>query len=277
MQRYLDANRTRWDALVPVHAASRFYDVEGFLAGRCTLLPYEREALAAEVEGRSMAHLQCHFGLDTLSWARRGAEVTGIDFSGVAIARARELAARAKLPATFVESEVTRASDALDGRTFDYVFTSWGVLGWLPDLRAWARAVAALLRPGGTFYIVETHPTAWLFEGPELERRYGYFYEPEPIREDSPGTYADADAEIGPRVRYSWIYELGHVVSVLLEAGLVIDALEEHDGTCSAIYPTLIRGEDGLFRQPEAALSLPLSFSLRAHLPNRSAPPRSRT
>lgn len=267
MDPHLEANRARWDALVPVHAASRFYDVEGFLQGRCALLPYERDALAGEVAGRSMVHLQCHFGLDTLSWARRGARVTGVDFSPVAIQRATELAREAGLEARFVETEVTQAHEALGGETFDLVFTSWGVLGWLPDLRAWGRAVAALLKPGGTFYIVETHPTAWLFEGPDLERRYGYFYESEPIVEESPGTYADRDAEIGPQRRYSWIYELGQVVTVLLEAGLVIDALNEHDGTCSAIYPTLLKGDDGLFRQPEGALSLPLSFSLRARRP----------
>src|SRR5690606_2911642 len=137
--------------------ASRFYDVDGFLAGGCSLLPIEREEVG-DVRGKSLLHLQCHFGLDTLSWARRGARVTGVDFSSAAIAKAEELAARAVLEARFVECEVTRAGEALSHELFDVVCTSWGVLGWLPDLGAWARTAASLVKPGGTFYLAELHP-----------------------------------------------------------------------------------------------------------------------
>src|SRR5688500_14181790 len=131
MESLLQQNQRHWDELVAIHTSSRFYDVDSFLAGECTLLPIERDALG-DVANKSLVHLQCHFGLDTLSWARRGARVTGVDFSRKAIAAARELADRANIPARFVESEVTQASHALNGETFDIVFTSWGVLAWLP-------------------------------------------------------------------------------------------------------------------------------------------------
>lgn len=264
----LEANRRRWDELVPVHASSRFYDVDGFLAGACSLLPIERTELG-DVQGKSLVHLQCHFGLDSLSWARRGARVTGVDFSPAAIAKARELAARAELSARFIESEVTLAPQVLRGEVFDIVFTSWGVLGWLPDLDAWARAAFALLRPGGTFYIAEIHPVILLFaeHGDGLRRAYPYFRTSEPLVEELDGTYADRSASITNRRAYSWIYELGQVVNALINAGMRIDFLHEHDVTCCAIVPTLVEGSDRTFRLPEGELSLPLSFSIRATRP----------
>jgi 2-polyprenyl-3-methyl-5-hydroxy-6-metoxy-1,4-benzoquinol methylase len=267
MDAYLEENKKRWDELVPVHAGSRFYDVDGFLAGRCALLPIEVRELGELVNGRSLVHLQCHFGLDTLSWARRGARVTGVDFSPRALEEARSLAARAKLDARFVESEVTRAPETLNGETFDIVFTSWGVLGWLPDLSAWARAVSALLHPGGTFYIVETHPVAYLFDqspGRALERTFPYFRTTEPIVEEGEGTYADSSATITQKRRYSWIYELGNVVSLLIEHGLRIDFVHEHPATCSTVFPSMIPAGDGTYVLPPGELSLPLSFSIRA-------------
>ncbi|HBQ12455.1 MAG TPA: SAM-dependent methyltransferase [Myxococcales bacterium] len=266
-------NLRHWDETVSHHASSRFYDVEGFLAGGCSLLPIEREALG-DVAGKSLLHLQCHFGLDTLSWARRGARVTGLDFSPNAIAEARSLARRAGLDARFVESEVTRAPDALDGERFDVVFTSWGVLGWLPDVGAWARAVAACLKPGGLFYLAELHPTILLFDDPEAEggpltRRFGYFHELEPIVEETEGTYAEPEARLENERRVSWIYEVGQVVNALIDAGLQLERLEEHDATCCAIVPGLVQGDDRMWRLPEGELSLPLSFSIRARLPDR--------
>ncbi len=261
----LEDNLRRWNELVPIHAASRFYDVESFLAGRCALLPIETRELG-DVSGKSLVHLQCHFGMDTLSWARRGARVTGVDFSPVAIEEARSLARRAGLDARFVVSKVTRASEALGGETFDVVLTSWGVLGWLPDLSAWARAVAKLLKPGGTFYIAEIHPVILLFSAQDraLVRSYPYFRTGEPITEEIEGTYADRGAAITNRREHCWIFELGQLVTALIEAGLRIEWLREHDATCCAIVPSLVEGEDRLFRLPEGELSLPLSFSLRA-------------
>jgi SAM-dependent methyltransferase len=269
MDSRLEQNRRHWDSVVPIHAASRFYDVEGFLGGKCALLPIEARELG-DVRDKRLVHLQCHFGLDTLSLARRGAQVTGVDFSPRALAEARSLAERARIDARFVESEVTRAHEALDGETFDLVFTSWGVLGWLPDLEPWARAVSALLTPGGSLYLVEVHPVLFLYDGsrgPTLERHFPYFRSAAPIVEDVEGTYADESARVVETRRYSWIFELGQVVNVLIDAGLRIERLNEHDGTCSRTVPSLVRHDDGLFRLPEGELSLPLSFSIRASKP----------
>ncbi len=266
----IELNRRRWDELVPIHAGSRFYDVEGFLAGACSLLPIELAELG-DVRGKSLVHLQCHFGLDTLSWARRGARVTGVDFAPAAIAKAAELAEQAGLAARFVESEVTAAPDALGGETFDVVFTSWGVLGWLPDLDAWARAVAALLTPGGVFYLVESHPTMLLFDGSADGRRtWPYFRTAEPIEATVEGSYAAPDATLENRREAVWIFELGQVVTALIDAGLCLDFLHEHDGNCSAMIPSMTKHPDGLWRLPEGELGLPLSFSIRARRASNS-------
>lgn len=265
MEPLLEANRRRWDELVPIHAASRFYDVEGFLAGDCSLLPIEREEVG-DVRSKSLLHLQCHFGLDTLSWARRGARVTGVDFSSAGIAKAKELAARASLEARFVESEATRAGEALAGEQFDVVFTSWGVLCWLPDLEPWARTAASLVKPGGTFYIAEIHPIILLYDQPgtELRRVRSYFRQEEPLVGDDEGSYADPAAKVVNTREYCWTYELGQVITALCAAGLRIEYVREYDATCCAIAPTLVEGPDRMFRLPEGSLSLPLSFSIRA-------------
>ncbi|HLK44205.1 MAG TPA: class I SAM-dependent methyltransferase, partial [Thermoleophilia bacterium] len=152
----LAVNRAMWDARVPVHVASDFYNVEGFRRGELSIAPFEPAELG-DVAGRRLVHLQCHFGLDTLSLARLGADVTGVDFSPVALDEARRLADETGLLARFVEATVDRARDVLDGN-FDIVYTSWGVLVWLPDLGGWARTIAGLLRPGGFVYLVDEHP-----------------------------------------------------------------------------------------------------------------------
>src|SRR5690349_4103733 len=156
------SNERLWDAWTKVHAEGEFYDVAGFREGGVRIRPYEIEALG-DVTGKSLLHLQCHFGLDTLSWARLGATVTGVDFSEDAIAYARTLAAELDIPATFVCSDIYHLPEALDGQ-FDIVFTSYGVLSYLGDLGAWGQVIAHFLKPGGTFYIVEFHPFAESFE-----------------------------------------------------------------------------------------------------------------
>ena len=162
MDRSIEANRKLWDKLTPIHVASAFYDVEGFKRGRCTLAAVEREEVG-DVAGKSLLHLQCHFGLDTLSWARLGAEVTGVDFSGKAIAQARALVAALGIRAEFVCCELGELPGRLRGG-FDIVFTSGGVLPWLPDLRSWAKTIVGLLKLGGVFYIREFHPFAGVMD-----------------------------------------------------------------------------------------------------------------
>src|SRR5205823_6481205 len=162
MDEYIEANRKHWDELVSIHVKSAFYTVDSVRQGRTSLHPLEIEELG-DVRGKRLLHLQCHFGLDTLSWARLGAAVTGADFSDEAIRTARELASELQIPATFVLSNLYDLPGALDGQ-FDVVYTSHGVLGWLPDIAGWARVAAHFVKPGGFFYVAEIHPVAQVFE-----------------------------------------------------------------------------------------------------------------
>jgi 2-polyprenyl-3-methyl-5-hydroxy-6-metoxy-1,4-benzoquinol methylase len=259
-------NRRRWDELVPIHARSAFYDVAAFQAGRSTLRPLEIEELG-DVAGKSLLHLQCHFGLDTLSWARRGARVTGVDFSQTAIAQARALAAAAQLPAQFLCSRVQDLPE-VHTDTYDIVFTSYGVLCWLPDLRPWARTIVHALRPGGVFYMVEMHPIADVFddrpEATELRLAYPYFPLPEPLMEETQGSYADRTAAVENRRSYFWVHSLGEVLTVLVQAGLRLELVHEFPYCVYPRFPWMTRGEDGWYRLPPPDDSLPLMFSVKA-------------
>ena len=263
---YLDANRRHWDEIVPIHEASPLYDVAGFKAGAPRLHALERGEVG-DVRGKTLLHLQCHFGLDTIAWAREGgAIVTGIDFAPTAIETARRLAAEVGVSARFVCAEVDGLPEVLDGN-FDVVFTSYGVLGWLPDLYRWARVVAHFLRPGGAFYIVEFHPFAWLFDDrpgvTEMKLHYPYFPGTEPLRDDPAGTYADLSAHVENRVRYNFPYTLGDTVSALIAAGLRLDYLHEHPFSPHRVWPFTAPVGDGTFAMPGHA-SLPCLFSIRA-------------
>src|SRR3989337_1874468 len=199
------ANRMNWDERVPIHVAAGFYNVAAFKAGKSKLKPVELSE-AGDVRGKTLLHLQCHFGLDTLSWAREGAIVTGIDFSDRAIEAARALASETGIDARFVLSDVYSLPDKLNGQ-FDNVFASYGVLFWLPDVARWAKVAAHFLGPGGTFYRVEFHPIVGVFDSDpaltDLQVRYPYFPTPEPLRFDDDGTYADRTAKIENRTTYS--------------------------------------------------------------------------
>ena len=162
MDYYMRSNLEHWNKLTPIHERSKFYDVESFKSGKSTLKSIELEELG-DVSGRSLLHLQCHFGLDTMSWARLGARVTGVDFSDRAISLAQELSKELGIEADFVCSDVYDLRSILD-KQFDIVFTSYGILCWLPDLRRWAEVIAHFLRPGGTFYMVEGHPFVDVFD-----------------------------------------------------------------------------------------------------------------
>ena len=187
MDEWRELNRAWWDERTPLHVTSAFYDVEGFRAGRSDLRPFEVEEMG-DVAGRELVHLQCHFGLDTLSWARLGAHVTGLDFSHPAIDAARALTDELGMDAAFVVSDVYDAPQTL-ARTFDIVYTGIGALCWLPDIPRWAGVVRDLLRPGGVLYLVETHPMSDVLGDEDLVARYPYFHD-EAICDDSPGTYA---------------------------------------------------------------------------------------
>ena len=267
------ANEELWNAWTAVHAAGDFYDLQGFKAGGIRIRPYEIELLG-DVTGKSLLHLQCHFGIDTLSWARLGARVTGADLSPDAIELARVLADELGFPeARFVCSNLYDLPEALDG-SFDIVYTSRGVLGWLPDIRAWARVVAHFLAPGGTFFITEAHPVMNVFENEgvapgELRLTYPYWEHREPLTFAVKGSYADPDADVGDLTEHSWDHGLGEIVTALVDAGLRIDKLIEHPFLEWKVDFLVEEeaGDDRWVLPAGSAGELPLMFSLLASKP----------
>ncbi len=251
-----------WDERVPIHVGSAFYDLEGFVAGASSLLPFELAELD-DVSGKSLLHLQCHIGKDGLSWARRGARLTGLDFSEPAIEAARALAARIGVDAEFLVSDLHEAPAALGGHRFDVVYTGRGALNWLPDIDRWARVAASLVAPGGVLYLSEFHPFSHVFADADLTVRHDYFHS-EPLVWDEPGTYADKSARTIHNRSYEWNHGIGAVVSALIDAGLTIELLHEHEVTEFERWPQLVRDAHGSYRLPEGTPSLPLMYSLRA-------------
>lgn len=246
---------------------SEFYDVAGFKAGRSALKGVDVDAVG-DVRGKKLLHLQCHFGLDTLSWARLGAAVTGLDFSPEAIAAARALARETGLAARFVCSDVYDAPAAL-GERFDVVYTGVGALCWLPDVARWADVVAALLAPGGLLYLRECHPVLHALDessDPAAPRLAYPYFEAEATRFEVGGTYADPKARVANATTYQWNHGIGEVVTALVTAGLAIEALHEHRGCDWQALPQMARGPDGMWRLPEHGEMLPLMYSIRAVL-----------
>jgi 2-polyprenyl-3-methyl-5-hydroxy-6-metoxy-1,4-benzoquinol methylase len=252
MDQHMSVNQKFWDEIAPHHAASDFYSVEQFVAGGQTLGEIEL-AEVGDVTGKTMVHLQCHIGLDTLSWARRRADITGVDFSAESLRIARDLAARTGLGATFVQADVVAAPERL-GDTYDIVFTSRGVLMWLGDLDGWAAACAALLAPGGMFYLLDIHPLAMAAQQTDagLVLTQSYFAAREPGISRGDGSYAVQDVGLTNTETREWIHPVGDVVSALTGAGIVIEFL--HEFPTDALTPTTLD-------EPQ----LPGLFSIRGH------------
>lgn len=261
-ERFLQVNRARWDELVGIHAASEHYDVEGFRNGGITLRDYEIEDVG-DVSGKSLLHLQCHFGLDTLSWARLGARATGADFSGKAIELAQSLAQETGLDASFVCSDIEHLPNNLKG-SFDVVYTSRGVVNWLPDIDAWALVVSHFVAEGGFFYMTEGHPFLQMFDHtPDLRLRFPYFHRETPDALVVPGTYAAPDAEVKNQLELGWSHGLGEIVTALARAGLRIEFLRE-DPEGEWDRPFLEQAGERRWRYPAAKGEMPLWFSLKA-------------
>ncbi len=263
---YMQTNRDRWNELVAIHERSAFYDVPGFKAGKSTLRPLEVQELG-NVAGKALLHLQCHFGLDTLSWARRGARVMGVDYSEQAIALARSLGGELKLNADFLCANLYDLPQVLVG-SFDIVFTSYGVLVWLPDLRRWAQVIAHFLKPGGTFYMAELHPFALVFDDrPDVRDwriRYPYFATREPMKWQTEGTYADRSAKVEHNVSYEWTHSLSDVLNALIGAGLKIEFVHEFPFCICGILPFMEQGPDGWWRLKDQEQAIPFTFSVKA-------------
>jgi SAM-dependent methyltransferase len=265
---YLAANRRLWDEWTAINSTSAFYDVEAFKRGGVRLRDWEIEEVGS-VSGKQLLHLQCHFGLDTLSWARLGANVTGADFSKAGIERARTLAAEIGVEATFVCCELTELPQHLQGE-FDVVYTTCGVLGWLPDLKRWAEVAAHFVRPGGILYLAEAHPILYVWDDREdvrpgdLRLRYPYWHQREAIATPVHGSYTDPSATVTEPMEYTWQHSLGEIVTAVADTGLRIEFLHEFPFVVWPV-PFLEAQADRTWGLPgELSGKLPLFFSLRA-------------
>jgi SAM-dependent methyltransferase len=270
MDRYRAANRENWDDRVPIHVASDLYGFDRFVddPDHVSTVVAHDAAVLGDVAGQRLLHLQCHFGKDTLSWARLGAEVTGVDFSEQAVAEARRLSAESGVPGRFLVSEVYDAPRVL-GERFDIVYTGVGAICWLPDIAGWARVVAGFLEPGGRFYMREGHPVLWSLGEDEagLVIRYPYFETPEPDRFEEETTYA-GEGVLSHPAHYTWNHGLGEIVTALLDAGLELRVLREHRFLEWQGSPQMIPAGEGRWRLPDGQADLvPLMYTLIAENP----------
>ena len=270
-KRHYRDNLAAWDERAPAHAradgykVARFHEDSDYLSDVVTFdIP-----LLGDVSGLRGVHLQCHIGTDTISLARRGAHMTGLDFSGASIEQARALAEATGADVDFVQSDVYAATDALGTGQFDFVFTGIGALCWLPDVKRWARVVHDLLKPGGFVFIREGHPMLWSMDEADddgLVVGYPYFEVDAPVTDDHDGSYLEVDTTFRASVSHSWNHGLGETVMALLDTGMALDLLVEHD-SCpwEALPGKMVEGPDGEWRLSEHRDRLPLTYSLLAH------------
>jgi len=268
-----EINRRHWDERAPAHAASPGYGVDRFVTDPTFLsrvVTFDLPRIG-DLHGLRGVHLQCHIGTDTISLARLGARMTGLDLSPASLEQARRIAAAAGAAVDFVESDVYGAADVLPAAQFDLVFTGVGALCWLPDIARWARVVNALLRPGGRLFLREGHPMLWAVDDRQSDRivvDFPYFETADPIVWDEPGTYVETEVEFVHTVTHSWNHGLGEIVTALLDEGMTITQLIEHDSVpWEALPGQMVRGEDEEWRLRERPERLALSYTLQAAKP----------
>ena len=259
MQQYFDTNKLLWNEKTPVHLQSKMYDMEAFLAGKNSMDSIVTNKLE-DVKGKSVLHLQCHFGQDSLSLARMGAKVTGVDFSDVAIQVARQLNDQLGLDATFVECNVFDLEQHLEGE-FDIVFASYGFLPWLPDFYKWVAIANHFLKKGGRMYLTEFHPVVNMFDWDNPKPAYDYFHKETPFEEEVIGTYADASADIRSK-EFFWNYSIHEVIMPLLKAGLTLVDIEEYDYSPYNIFGENADKGTGQYRLGDFPCSFPHVYSL---------------
>ena len=264
MDHYFETNKKLWDAKTPIHLRSEFYQLEAFKAGKNVLNSIELEALG-DVKGKTMLHLQCHFGQDSLCWARLGAQVTGMDISTEAIKTARQLSDELNIQARFVESYVYSLKEHLQGQ-FDIVFTSYGTIAWLPNLDRWAEIIDHFLSPGGTFYIAEFHPFLYSFDFDTCQIRYPYFNTGEAFYDEEEGTYAEPDADI-KRKEYFWVHSIAETMTALLKRGIHLEAFEEFDHSPYNCFPNMKERAPGEFIFGNFPVAIPHVFSMKMRKP----------
>ncbi|GAA0554178.1 class I SAM-dependent methyltransferase [Paractinoplanes ferrugineus] len=270
MTEYLEVNRANWDDRAPAHAASPSYAVAKFASDPSYLsqvVAFDLPRLGDLTDQRGI-HLQCHIGTDTVSLARLGARMTGLDFSEKSLHEARRIVQLAGADVKFVQSNVYDAVEAV-GTGYDFVYTGIGALCWLPDIARWARTVSALLRPGGRLFIREGHPVLWSIDetapGNDLVIKYPYFERAEPLVFDDPGTYVETDAEFTNSTTHEWNHGLGEIVTAVLDAGMTLTGLVEHQSVpWEALPGRMHETADNEWQLNETPDRLPVSYTLQA-------------
>jgi SAM-dependent methyltransferase len=275
MTEYLDANRDNWNDRAAAHAVRTGvgYRVQRYIDDRSLLsdvVRFDLERLG-DIRGLRTVHLQCHIGTDTLSLARLGAQVTGLDFSPVALEEARALVAETGDAVDFVESDVYSALSVLEAQSYDLVYTGIGALCWLPSVERWAAVVAGLLKPGGRLFIREGHPILWTMDErltDDLHLRFSYFEQADPLEWDDEASYVETDRPITATKTYEWNHGIGEIVTALLNAGLRLSMLVEHDSVPWRALPgQMLMRPDGEFALDARAGVAPLSYTIQAVKP----------
>ena len=277
--KYFEANKQSWNKRTAVHKDSAFYDLDSFKKGKSSLNNIELEELG-DVKGKTLLHLQCHFGMDTMSWAREGAACVGVDLSDEAIKLAEEIRDELKLKTEFIcanvydlndalkvpPSEITEHSEGYERSSreagFDIVFTSYGTIGWLPDLDKWANIVAHFLKPGGIFYIADFHPALWMMDDNFEHIKYSYF-NAEVITEEISGTYSDRDAPI-KSIEHGWNHPFSEIITALLKHDLQIVQFNEFSYSPYNCFNNLEQGVDGMWRIKGMDEKMPMMYSIKA-------------
>lgn len=258
---FFEANKILWNRRVSAHVDSDFYDMKSFMGGQTSLKKIEQDLLG-DVNGKTLLHLQCHFGQDTLSWARKGAKVTGIDLSDKSIRTAKDLAVEMAIDASFIASNVYDISKYLDEQ-FDIVFTSYGSICWLPDLDEWARIIARHLKPGGTFLIADFHPQVLSLNWDTMLPEFPYFTTTSPIVEDAQGSYAMSREGHEPLKEYSWNHALSEIWNALTGAGLKVTDFKEYDFAPYNCFPGMVARAPGEYVF-EKAPQMPCAYAFKA-------------
>lgn len=257
MKNYINVNKDAWELKTAVNVESEFYDNASFLSGKNSLNAIELELLG-DLNGKTVLHLQCHFGQDSLSLARLGAHVTAVDFSEKAIAQAQEMNNLLGLNVEFICSNIYDLKKVLD-KKFDFVFTSYGVIGWLEDLDKWATIISSYLKPKGCFVMVEFHPVVWMFDDEVKHIVYRYFKD-EAIEEVVSGTYADKSAHIEYET-ITWNHSLAEVLNALIKNKIEIRSFEEYDYSVYNCFNNTVE-DNGKYRIKHFGNKIPLMFSL---------------
>lgn len=258
---YASINKKWWNAVTPIHLHSELYNLEGFKKGETTLQPTELKEIG-DVRGKTLLHLLCHFGMDTLSWAREGAIVTGVDLSNESITLAKKLSKDMHIPATFITADIYDLPNVLD-KKFDIIFMSYGVLLWLSNIKNWGSIIKRFLKKGGVFYIIELHPFTNILSY-DFKLAYNYF-DKGPYVDESSGTYTDWESGV-KGTTYEWSYTISDVINTVIAQGLTIEYLHEFPFTMYDQFPgSMVKNKKGQYVLKDKTIQIPLLFSLKAH------------